>query len=60
MEKFVLFVEKEPQKKLSKSTHYQKVRNYCHYTGTCTGAAHDIYNSKFNVPNKIPVVFHNN
>ena len=35
------------------------VRDHCHYTGKYRGTAHSICNSKFNVPNEIPVVFHN-
>ena len=46
-------------KKLSKSINYRKVRDHCHYTGQYRGAAHSICNLKFNVPNDIPVVFHN-
>ena len=46
-------------KKLSKSKNYQKVRDHCHYTGKYRGASHSICNSKFHVPNKIPVFFHN-
>ena len=38
---------------------YQKVRDHCPYTGKYRGPAHSICNSKFNVPNEIPVVFHN-
>ena len=46
-------------KKLSKSINHWKVRDHCHYTGKCTGTACSICNLKFNVPNEIPVVFHN-
>ena len=46
-------------KKLSKSINYRKVRDHCHYKGKCSGAAHSICSLKFNVPNEIPVVFHN-
>ena len=46
-------------KKFSKSINYWKVRDHCHYTGKYRGAAHSICNLKFNVPNEIPVVFHN-
>ena len=46
-------------KKLSKSINYRKVRDHCHYTGKYRGAAHSICNLKFNVPNEVPVVFHN-
>ena len=32
-------------------------RDHCHYTGKYSSATHSICNSKFNVPNEIPVVF---
>ena len=37
----------------------QKVRDHCHYTGKYRGVTHSICNLKFNLPNKIIVVFHN-
>ena len=37
---------------------YRKVRDQYHYTGKYRGAAHNICNLRFNVPNEIPVVFH--
>ena len=43
----------------SKDKNYRKVRDHCHYTGKYRGAARSICNLKFNVPNEIPVVFHN-
>ena len=46
-------------KMLSKSINYWKVRDHCYYIGKYRGVAHSICNSKFNVPNEIPVVFHN-
>ena len=46
-------------KKLAKSKNYRKVTNHCHYTSKYRAAEHRICNSKFNVPNKNPVVFHN-
>ena len=45
--------------KKAKDKNYQKVRDYCHYTGKYRGTAHHTCNLKLNVPNKIPVVFHN-
>ena len=42
-----------------KSINYWKVRDHCHCTGKCRGAAHSICNLKFNVLNEIPIVFHN-
>ena len=46
-------------KKFDKDQNYQKVRDDCHCTGKYRGAAHSICNLKFNMPNEIPVVFHN-
>ena len=36
-----------------------KVRDHSHYTGKYRGAAHNICNLRYNIPNEIPVVFHN-
>ena len=36
-----------------------KVIGHCHYTGSYRGMTHSIYNLRFNVPNKIAVIFHN-
>ena len=38
---------------------HHKVRDHCHYTGKCRGAAHNICNLRCKVPKEIPVVFHN-
>ena len=48
-------MQEEIKKKLLKSINYRKFRDHCHYTGKYSGAAHNSYNLKFNVP----VVFHN-
>ena len=45
--------------KVSKTIKYQKVRDYCHYTGKYRGPAQSICNLKFNVLNQISAVFHN-
>ena len=58
MQQIVTFVEKKILKKLAKSKNYRKTRDHCHYTGKYRSAAHSISNLKFNVPNEIPVVFH--
>ena len=55
----MLHLWKKNLKKLSKSINYWEVRDHCHYTGKYRGAAHNICNLKFSVPNEIPVVFHN-
>ena len=44
--------------KLSQSINYQKSEDQVN-KGKYRGAAHNICNLKFNVPNEIPVVFHN-
>ena len=36
-----------------------KVRDRCHYTGRCRGAAHNICNLRYKVPKEIPIVLHN-
>ena len=36
-----------------------KVRDHCHYTGKYRGATHNIFNLRYKVPKKIPIVFHN-
>ena len=46
-------------KKLFNNKNYRKVRDHCHYTGKYRVATHSICNLKFNVPNEIPVGFHN-
>ena len=51
--------EKKILQKLCRSINYQNVRDHCHYRGKYTNAAHSICHLKFNVPNEIPVVFHN-
>ena len=45
--------------KNAKDQNYWKVRNNCHYKEKYRGAAQSIFNLKFNVPNEIPIVFHN-
>ena len=45
--------------KFAKDKNDWKVGGHFHYTSKCRSAAHSICNLKFNVPNEIPVVFHN-
>ena len=59
MQKYVIFGEKESQKKLSKYIIDSKIRDHCHYAGKYREAAHTICILKFNVLNETPVVFHN-
>ena len=37
----------------------EKVRDYCHVTGKLRGAANCSRNINFQLPKKIPVIFHN-
>ena len=34
------------------------VRNHCHYTGKCRGAAHQKCNLQYEIPHYIPFIFH--
>ena len=45
--------------KFANDKNYRKVRDHCHFTGKYRGMAHSICNLKFDVPNDIPVIFHN-
>ena len=36
-----------------------KIRDHCHYTCKCRGAAHNICNLRYKVPKEIPILFHN-
>ena len=44
---------------IAKDKNHRKVTSHCHITGKYGGAAHDICNLRFNVPNEVPVAFHN-
>ena len=57
--KFVIFVKKNKKKEYLKDRKYRRVRDCCHYTGKCRGAAHSICSLKDGLPKKIPIVFHN-
>ena len=46
-------------KTFTKDGNYQKASKHYHFTGKHSIAAHSICNVRFNVPNEIPVVFHN-
>ena len=56
----VCYICKEKfENKHLKHKKYCKVRDHYHYTGKYRGAAHGIYNLKYIIPTKIPIVFHN-
>ena len=37
----------------------EKVRNHCHISGKCRGAAHFSCNANLKITKKVPVIFHN-
>ena len=37
----------------------KKVRDHCHYTEKFVGPAHSVCNLRYQVPKKVPIVFHN-
>ena len=37
----------------------RNVRDHCHYSGECRGAAHNNCNLKYKIPDHIPILFHN-
>ena len=49
--------EKRLSKRFAKYKNYRKVRDHCSFTGKYRGAAHRIYNLRFNVLKEIPAVF---
>ena len=46
-------------KNIAKDKNYRKIRDHCHFTDKYRGAANSIYNLRFNVSNKILLVFRN-
>ena len=54
----MLYLRKKTPRQFAKDKNYWKVRDHCHFTVKYRGAAHSIGNLRFNVPNKIPIVFH--
>ena len=46
-------------KKNATYTKYCNIRDQCHYTGECGGAAHSLCKLKYILLKEIPVVFHN-
>ena len=52
-------MRKKIVKMFAKDKNYRKFRDHCDYAGKSRDAAHSICNLRFNMPNKVPVVFHN-
>ena len=47
------------KRKYTEDKNYCNYKDHSNYTGKYRGASHSIRNLKYNIPNKIPVVFHN-
>ena len=56
--KSVTFLKKIENKYVKDKKH-RKVRDHCHYTRECRGAAHSICNLKYIVFKNIPIAFYN-
>ena len=46
-------------KKIANHKNYLNFRDYCHFTGKCRGAAHNVCNLELNMSNEILVILHN-
>ena len=57
--KILNICKEKVENKCTKYEEYGKVRDHCHYLGEYRGAAHSIFNLKYSVPKKTPVVFQN-
>ena len=55
----VINFEKRKMLSLTKKSYYRQVRDHCHFAGKYRGTGHGICNLRYNVPNKVLVVFHN-
>ena len=47
------------ENKYLKDKKYRRVRDHCYFSGEYRGAADSIYNSKYSVPKKNPVLCNN-
>ena len=57
--KICYFCKGKFENKYLKDKKYLKVRDHCHYTGEYSENALSICNLKYNLPKRIPIVFHN-
>ena len=57
--KIFYICKEEFENKYSEDKKCHKVRDHCHYTAKYRGAVHSIFNLKYSVPKKIPIVFQN-
>ena len=57
--KKLLYFSRKIWKQVFERQKHRNVRDHCHSTEEDRGAAHSIFNLKYSVPRKIPIVFHN-
>ena len=55
----MLHLQKKLVKEFAKDQNHRKVRDHWRFTGKYGGAAHSIWTLRLNMPNEIPIVFHN-
>ena len=59
MQKFIIFAKKKLKINILKDKEYCKVRDHCSYTGKYRGTVHSLCDSKYSVPKRIHIAFHN-
>ena len=57
--KIFYICKEELENKYLKDKNYCKVRDHCHHTGEYRGVVHSIWNLKYSLTKRIPIVFHN-
>ena len=57
--KICYICKEKTENKYLKDKKYRKIRDHFHYTGEYRSAVHSIFNLKYIVLEKIPIVFHN-
>ena len=57
--KIFYICKEELENKYLKDKNYYKVRDHCHHTGEYRGVVHRIWNLKYSLTKRIPIVFHN-
>ena len=59
MQRSVIFVKKNSKMNIWKKEEYCKFIDHCYYAGKYRDATLSIFNLEYIVPEKIPIVFHN-
>ena len=59
IKKSVIFIKKNLKINIWKIKKHRQLRDHCHYTEECRGAAHSMSNLNIVYLKKIPIMFHN-